>query len=649
MKNKRLVEDIWRFFVVLFVEVLNPLLLISLALFVSVGYILTLLMPVNVDIWAGLLVFSVLAPVIPLSLRARSIWRQTEAESDRVTWRVLWPLSPMLALLLAFLIMLNHQSLLAIAHIDISFSYVIQAYHGSTPLENIFVAGYPANHYWLFYGLIAAIVRLTSIDTFSVFLVLNFVYLASALLWLARTILALNLAKPRTIYLGIVVIFAFSAVNATGPLSLFVDLLEGSFRWGRLGETLLAGADPRLHNVLVKVYNASAMTPGLTAFTAVLFVCVNILRERVEILSLVLVSASGIASLGVMPVVTLYVVCVLLAGLALTSLVAWRHSSGRPSAALEYIRQTIDRLNPFTVCVWLALSLLLSVPLVQYVSQFTSNYLTSMFYLYFVPTNARITLAASILLLPLVGLQIVFAITNPTRSRMFIALCNVLGLFLALGVVWPHQNQYKLQYLLCMIFALAALKLLRQWSQLGRSFWYHLLRIYVAGLIVLALVNSAYGLYLVVDDAVRRSGSALFEDIHVQSTDESDGRLPALYWIRENTSKDAIVVAPEAYPSAFSLFHERRDYVKAKQFRFTDNIPAYDQRIMRLQLLYDPSTPAHEFRGHVNAMESELPGFPFYAVVEYDDINPTQMDERGAVQVFDSPADMVAVYLLNPP
>ena len=40
-----------QFAAVLIIDVLNPLFMISLGLFVSIGYILTLLMPVTIDIW----------------------------------------------------------------------------------------------------------------------------------------------------------------------------------------------------------------------------------------------------------------------------------------------------------------------------------------------------------------------------------------------------------------------------------------------------------------------------------------------------------------------------------------------------------------------------------------------------------------------
>ncbi len=642
------VDDVWRLCVIVVVEILNPLLLISLALFVSVGYILTLMLPVNVDIWAGLAVACILLALIPLSLRARRIWRSDPRPLKLYSWRILLPIVPLLPLLLVFIVMLSQPSLTAIAHIDLYFSYVMQVYHSSTPLENIFVPGYPANHYWLFHALIAAIIRLTSLDTFSVFLVLNFVYLTSALLWLARTILALNLAKPRTIYVGIVVIFVFGALNATGPLSNLSHLLADSFEWGNLQDTLLSGADRRLHGIFVKVFHASAMTLGITAFTAALFVCVSILRERLEIMLLVMLSASGIAGLGVMPVATLFIVCVLLAGLALTAILAWRSSSAHLATAVVYIRLTVERLKPHAVSAWLVLSLLLSIPLLRYFDQFTGNFQSGMSFAFLEPTNLSMTFAASALLLPLVGMQIGFAFVNANRLRTYIASCSLLGLIVVLGVQGPDQNQYKLHYLLCMIFALAALLLVEQWSLQRRGARFVALRIYVAGLIALAIVNSAYGLFVVVDAAVRRGGTANFEGIHIRTHDIFDGRKQAFNWIRDNTPMDAVIIVPHKYTTRSLLFHERLNYVSNKYYNFTD-VPAFDKRINELYMLYDPAARGETYDSLIQSMQVELPGRPFYAVVEYSELDPEQMRERGAQQVFNHPENQVAVYLLNPP
>ena len=649
MINRLHAGDLWRFCATVAVEVLNPLLLISLALFVSVGYILTLLMPVNVDMWASLLIVCTLLPAIPLSLRARAIWRNEARSSERPAWRALLPLAPLLVLAPVLIVQLALPSLNSIAHVDLYFSYIIQAFHGSTPLQNIFVPGYPVNHYWLYYALIASIVRLTSVDTYTVFNLVNFAFLLSGLLWLARTILALKLAKPNTLYLGILVIFVFGAVNAGGALSVFSHVVEGSYEPGSFRMPLLGGADRRLHSIFPKVYHASGMTPGIAAVTAVLFACVKTLQERVEILSLALISAGGIAALGVMPVLILFIVCVLLASLALTAVSMWFITSRRIGGAPEVPWLTGARLNSSALAVWLAGSLLLSIPLLRYVDEFTSHYQSGASFSLFDPVNVAMTFAASVLLLPLAALQVAAVLRSPNSTNCFLAYSSVIGILLSLCITMPDQNQYKLQFLLAMVLALSGLTVVEARDRTAKSKISAIFRIYVAGLIVLGLINSAYGLYAVIDRTVRSYGTVSFDSIHVLSTFKYGRRLSAYYWIRSNTPPNAIVIVPRAHTTQSMLFHERLNYVKERQYYFAADIAAYDKRIAELHTFFEPSTPPRVYKSLVESMKSELPGRPFYAVVKYSELDPAQMRERGAKAVFDSPADKVAVYLLNPP
>ena len=177
------------------VDILNPLLLISLALFVSVGYILTLIMPVDIDIWAALLWASVLLPLIPLSLRARQRWRVKPPHHESQPWRRLLPALPMLILLPSVVAILGSPTLSTISHADLYFVFVNQLYHGFAPPEHVLLPGFAANHYWLFHAYIAALVRATSTDTYSSLNVLNIIYIFSSLLWLAKTLVALAWAS----------------------------------------------------------------------------------------------------------------------------------------------------------------------------------------------------------------------------------------------------------------------------------------------------------------------------------------------------------------------------------------------------------------------------------------------------------------------
>ena len=120
MTRKR-IDLAWSLLSLAVVEILNPLLLIGAALFVSVG-----LHPVSVDAgqhryMAALLVFSIALPLVPLIIRARRLWRRRQEEAARFSWRCLLPILPVLVLLPPAMANLLAPSIYTIAHMDLHF------------------------------------------------------------------------------------------------------------------------------------------------------------------------------------------------------------------------------------------------------------------------------------------------------------------------------------------------------------------------------------------------------------------------------------------------------------------------------------------------------------------------------------------------
>ena len=85
------IDVAWRILVVATIKVVNPLLLISLALFCGAGYILTLLLPVDIDMWVTVLWVSLLLPLIGLLIRARRLRERAQQEIPPFHWRALIP------------------------------------------------------------------------------------------------------------------------------------------------------------------------------------------------------------------------------------------------------------------------------------------------------------------------------------------------------------------------------------------------------------------------------------------------------------------------------------------------------------------------------------------------------------------------------
>ena len=433
----------WSLLSLAVVEILNPLLLISAALFVSVGYILTLLMPVNIDIWAALLVISVVAPLVLLTVRARRMWQRRRAAADRFSWRCILPLFPLLFILPAAIATFLLPSVSAIAHLDLQFPFIVQVFNHDSPYESVIVPGNPSNQYWLLFTYVAAVIRITSLDIYSAWVLVNLVFVLSTNIWIARALLALCFARENTLRLGLLVLFCFCALNLTGILSVLANALDGVFDPGRLDLMLLEGADYRLHTVMITVVHGRGLTPGITAFTASLFILLDFVRGRLDRYSLAVFSAAGLTALAFMPTLAFFIFVALLGGLALTVLYTLARSSEGLDAAVAHARATVAAISPSTISIWFLASLGLAVPLLKYVDDFSSNIQSSVSFILFYPTNIRMVLASSVLLLPIAGLQFVRALRNREATQCFLGFSAALGIALCLTFSATLQQSGK--------------------------------------------------------------------------------------------------------------------------------------------------------------------------------------------------------------
>ena len=275
--SRRKIDLLWRILVLAAVDVVNPLLLISLALFCGLGYIFTSIVPVDIHIWSALLCFSLLTPLPGLLIRARRLWAPAQRKIPPFGWRALLPLLIVIALLPASSFILANPSIKAIAHIDMYFVYIAQLYNGIAPPENLYMPGLDPNHYWLFHALVAALVKLSALDVYSVINLATAVFLFSSVFWLAQTLLELKLAKPRSLGLVVALLFLLGALNLTGVFSTAANAIAGADVLLKPENTLLAGADRRLHSPIMKLLHASGMTPGFAAFAAMLYCCISLL------------------------------------------------------------------------------------------------------------------------------------------------------------------------------------------------------------------------------------------------------------------------------------------------------------------------------------------------------------------------------------
>ncbi len=636
------------------VDILNPLLIISLALFVSVGYVLTLLIPVNIDVWAALLVLSLLLPCIVLSWRQRMRWKSTRQAPKPSSFRVLLTILPLLLLLPAIAVYLTRPSLIAIPHINIYLVYGQQIFHGASPPENIFMPGFAATHYWLFHAYIAALVKVTAVDIYSAAVLINAFYIFGSLYWIGRALVALKLAEAGSLWLGFAIMFVFGALNLSGVLALLANEVAGRESSHLILLMRLDGADTRLVSVFPKMFHFSGMTPAMMAFTATLFVCIRMLKGKVDFFGLVLVSASGIVVLGAMPIVVPFFTFALVGGLTIAVLVRNSLLTSRIERAGAFARKLSNEISPYALALWLGISMTLALPLVKYALDLSENTRSLQTVSLFNETNLRMILNAHLLLLPFFLAHAVNAFRRRRVEHLFVLFSGLIGLTIALVISLPDQNQYKFHFFLSMILALSALIALRELAIRGPRNWKHLGRSMLIALVGLTVCNAILVNAYYIDTRLGMYSKENYrfkgDGIHINKVIDKGRRLAAYDWIRENTTIEALVLTPHTYTSDVSLFHERLHYVRDDKWadQYVSSLPLHEARVRELHIFYDSTTTMDDYAALLKSMASQLPRRPFYAVVNDSEVSREIMNERGAEIVYESRESGSHVYLLNP-
>ncbi len=656
VRKNRGVDSAWSLLCGLFTQVLNPLFVIWPALFVCLGYLLTLLIPVQIAHWLALLWFSLLLPLAALLLRFRGMTPLAPpVESGGgidcslgFRWHALLPLLPLLVFAPMFHAELASPTLQILNHGDMHVAYVHQLLHRATPVENIFVPGYPANFYWLYHALLAALVQATGWAPPLVASLLAITAICSSFYWLARVLVALGLARRHSLFLGLLIVLVYCAVNITGALTLLGAWLDGAYHSNSVRIMLLPGADPRLHSVMGKVMNFTSTAIGIMCFIASLHICLRFLRGKLNRLDTVVLSACVALCLAVRQTAALTIVLALLGGGAVVGFGLLFDRGARGTPPWHLFKATIRRLHPRFMAIWLGLSAFLTLPLLHYYAKFSEINEVGFSLALFHAANIRMLGAALLVFLPLFTLQTLFALRDRSWVNLFLPFSAWLGLLLTAVLQLPNDDQHKMVYYASILVSLSALlalqSLARSWDR-GR--------IQPAKLCLLCLVALAIGKVMQVtryNDARARELEFVYDGSHITYLDGylADERMPAYAWLREHTPVDIVLVLPLTIGKFEHLLHERQIYVRKSQYWYTDNIPAYADRALHIQQFFNDETGDQLYNDVLDGMLAELPGRSFYAVVDESEVAGDVMARRGAELVFAGATDEAHVWLLNP-
>ncbi|MCY4539527.1 MAG: hypothetical protein OXE52_15015 [Chloroflexi bacterium] len=640
-----------RLLTILILEVLNPLFAISFALFVSVGYIFTLLMPVTIELWQALLIPCTLIPFAWLLAGAVKRSKQSQSDACRFSWRGFLPLViPILVLAPGLYAIASSPTVQILSHPDLHFGYINQLLYGSTPLENVFVAGFPANYYWLFHAYLAALTEATALRAPYVASTVNVLSVISSFLWIGQILVLLKLGKPRTLSLGLLVVFVFCSANMTGILSLFTHVVNGTFAPDNLRLLVLDGGHKHLHSSLNKLANINSMDLGISLFVAVLFCCVKIVKRQVDFRSLVLISACGILGLAVAQLATFYIVVALLGGLGV--LAAW--SLLRGFQRIETVRDFWNRrltsqIHPLAIMAYAGLSLALSIPLLKYNYDIAYNTRGHTGFELFNQSNMAMLWAAFALLLPLYVLQWFFVFRRGDQPAYFFQISGLLGLLLGSGLTLTADNHYKGFYFLAIVLCISALLALQCLRNSTQKSWTFAGQVISSLLLILVFLRIIY-----VDYSLLRRASTnpyrgfAYEDEHIVHDADEQGRFPAFYWIRDNSPADALVITPLNGFIFESVLPERQFYVKKAQYSYTVNIDDYERRVRQLNKFYRDDTGPQDYYYISRNIARHFPDRPIYAVVKDSEVSPEVMAGRDAELVFEHEGDGANVYRLYP-
>ncbi|MYA92537.1 MAG: hypothetical protein F4Y30_03845 [Chloroflexi bacterium] len=695
MTTQPRIDSAWRWLVGLFSEVLNPLLIIWLALFVCLGYILTLLMPVRIEQWTALLGATLLISLAGLSLRFWHLWRAGAYRSLAFEWRALLPMVPLLVFLPMMLAQLSSPSHQLQSHADLYISYVHELLYRETPAESVYIAGYPANFYWLYHALLAALAQLTALAPSQIAQVLNVLAVCSSFYWLSEVIVRLGLAQRRTMRLGCLVMLVYCAVNLTGALTLIGALLEDGEIPSGVRSMLLPGADRRLHSVLTKVTEPSTSALGILCFITALHICLRFMQGKLDRLGLVLLSACVALSLAVRQSATLYIGLVLFGGVGLSAMIlTFDKRPGTRSLGLVALsggvalciflrtylvlyaglalaiilsviclvvvrdkraRQLAASLTlatawpwqPRFLALWLVGSAGLTLPLLHYFSQFTSVNQVGVTINTYSVYNNQMLFTALLLLLPLFLVQTLNARRSQSWSLYAIQVSGWLALLITSLLILPNDDQHKAVFYVSILITVSALLALQT------------LEVYASGLVSIAarwllmcFVALAFAKVIFVTHNINLVAAGwrfAYDGSHIVFLDGPIGgeRMPAYDWIRQQSPVDAVLALPLSVHYMEQVMHERRSYARPKGFWFTDNLADYPARVAHVTQLYDKEISVQAYQNLVLDMQAQLPGRSLYAVILESEVPPAIMMARRAQQVF-ADAGGAHVYLLNP-
>ena len=551
---------------------------------------------------------------------------------------------------------LKYPTLQIRSHLDIHGAYIYQLLLGSTPVESAFLAGVPANYYWMYHAYFASIVGLTSLSPPFVITFASLLALLVSLSSIGRTVLALGLAKEQSMLLGFTILAVFFSVNITAILSVFAHHVNGTFV-EHVRVMILPGGNRHLHSTLLAATGLSSMYLGFALFCTAIWTCISVLADRLDLMKLTVLSSCFIAALAVQQVAALVILATSVGGLALTALIQLRGIENKFDRILQIWNTTRRTIGLAQLKLWFAASAFGVMALVKY-SLDIARIASSDFPFGFVSLlNLKMIVASLLLFLPFYFLQFALLRRQSELKAIFVQAAGSVLLFLALILGLPDTNQYKAVFFLSIPISLSALLSLQRLQNNDNIGCRTLGWIFTTLVVTLMLLQTAfinhYNLYLVENHVDR---GFQYYGVHLNYPDEPYNRISAYNWIRANTPTDAVIIQPLYCYRYANVLMERSVYIKRTQSStlwqhqnyVNGDVFIYPERKNDLGEFFRTDLTIGEYRDLLAKIESHITGRALFAVVKDEELNPELMAVRGAELVYEHESDGAHVYWLNP-
>ena len=563
---------------------------------------------VDALLWGGL----VAAAAVVLTLARRSAVgghardadeEQSSGRAGRVG-RVVASSIPFVVLMPGLIALARSPRLQMSFHGYLHSAYAYQAIQGHLPPDNPLLAGEPANDYWLFHVLLAAISHTLRIAPPVAASIVNIAALLACLGAIAWILGRVSLF-PRNFFLrSCAILFVLFGHNLFGLVHAGANGLAGETATDAAGiGTMVWSGAARSAGLFAKFLNFNGFPLGVAFFILALAGSVALTRA-ISMSSVVCVLTGLVGALSFHTTTGVFAVAVLPISIG----GAWLITRRAP------IREVSTRRVVAIACSGAALLLVIG----HYVAHAATSLEESASLDLWHHANVLRFLGATYALWPLTVVGTIAALRARRSDVVLLALVALIGAICSCIAVLPDDNQYKFDYLTAIplaIVALSAVEIVAARNGPWRSSPAVALG---ATAIVLTLGNQLYQGIAYLRSPMAAQQTLAYDGLNVVG-EEGTPHAHAWEWIQENTASDAVVVTPIVGKNRAPVLamSQRLIYVLDGGL-FTAGNPEYVSRERAVEAIYSSTARREAKIEAFDVIRADLASRPVIVAVPLD-------------------------------